>query len=301
MSPSIGSAVGDAARRAFIRTPRSFQGRVLDALGRSAPWSEGRPPVPPPAPAGMRVDAPDFVGIGVAKSGTTWWFSLLMGHPEIHVEFDKEIDFFNMAFERRLDAGQVTVADVEAYRRWFPRPEGTIAGEWTPHYAFNRTMPAVLQVAAPGAKVLVMLRDPVERYRSDLSRRMPARDRDRIRYRGLANGMYANILVPWERAYPAEDLLVLQYEQCVREPAEYLEKTFRFLGVDDTYRPPELRTRVNASKSKQDLDPFVVEQLVRLYEADVCNLLERYPEFDLSLWENFAYLAGPPPFPPSGG
>ena len=87
----------------------------------------------------------------------------------------------------------------------------------------------------------------------------------------------------------------------MREPAEYLEKTFRFLGVDDTYRPPELRTRVNASKSKQDLDPFVVEQLVRLYEADVCNLLERYPEFDLSLWETFAYLAGPPPFPPSGG
>jgi len=300
MSTSIGAQVKDSARWAFLRTPRSFQGRVLHAFGRHGPWEQGRPPLPPPPPTGMRLGTPDFVGIGVAKSGTTWWFSLLMGHPEIHVEYEKEVDFFNLRFEQRLESGQCTLADVEAYQRWFPRPEGTVTGEWTPHYAFNRHLPAVLKVAAPGAKLIVMMRDPVERYRSDLSRTMPTRDRNRLRYRALANGMYSNILLPWERAYAPEDLLVLQYEACVRSPLEYLEQTFRFLGVDDGYRPPGLTARVNASKSKLALDPFVVEQLVRLYAPDVANLVERHPSIDLSLWDHFSHLADPLVFPAPG-
>jgi hypothetical protein len=297
VSGPVAAKVLDAARFAFLRTPRSFQSRVLNATGRQGPWASGTPPVPPPATPGLRTGAPDFVGIGMAKSGTTWWFSLLMGHPEIHVEYDKELDYFNQYFLRRLDAGRCTSADVEAYRAWFPRPEGAITGEWTPNYAFARRLPTVLQAAAPGAKLIVMMRDPVERYRSDLSRQMPTRDRNRLRYRALPNGMYSNVLEPWERAYAPEDILVLQYEACVRDPGEYLARTFRFLGVDDAYRPPGLTARVNASKSKLELDPFIVEQLVRLYAPDVENLVARYPAIELARWEHFAHLADPLVFP----
>ena len=300
MSSSVVSRLRSWAGYIFIRTPRSFQGSVLRAFGRYGPWVQGVAPVPPRPPLGMRVGPPDFVGIGVAKSGTTWWFSLLVGHPEIHVQYKKEVDFFNLQFEHRLEAGECTLADAEAYQDWFPRPEGTVTGEWTPHYAFNRNLPAVFKVAAPGAKLIVMFRDPVERYCSDLSRTMPARDRRRLRYRGLANGMYSNIMQPWEHAYASEDILVLQYEACVRSPSEYLEKTFRFLGVDDSFRPPGLTARVNASKSKLALDPFVIEQLVRLYAQDVLNLVSRYPEIDLALWDHFSHLTDPPLFPAPG-
>jgi hypothetical protein len=245
----------------------------------------------------MRTGPPDFVGIGMAKSGTTWWFSLVMSHPDIHVEYDKELDYFNNQFIHRLEAGKATLADAEAYRDWFPRPEGTITGEWTPHYAFSYRLPPVLRVAAPEAKLLVMLRDPVERYRSDLSRRMPSKALKRLRYRSLANSMYANVLKPWEDLYSPEELLVLQFEACIRSPAEYLAETFRFLGVDDTFRPPEIRAPVNTSKTKLELDPFVVEQLVRLYSPDVLRLVADRPTIDLSLWPNFAHLANPPVFP----
>ena len=297
MSESVTARLRDSARYVFVRTPRSFQGRVLQSVGREADWASGTPPVAPPIPAEMRTGAPDFVGIGVAKSGTTWWFNLLMSHPEIHVQYKKELDYFNQNFQRRLNAGQCTLADAEAYRAWFPRPEGTVTGEWTPNYAFASRLPPVLQAAAPGAKLIVMLRDPVERYRSDLSRQMPARDRKRLRYRALANGMYSNVLQPWEEAYAQEDLLVLQYEACVRSPDEHLAETFRFLDVDESFRPPEVRASVNASKDKLKLDPFIIEQLVRLYGQDVLNLVGRRPNFDLSLWKHFAHLADSPVFP----
>ena len=301
MSPSVAAGLKGSARYVFIRTPPSFQQRVLRSFGREGAWASGTPPVPPPAPVGMPTGSPDFVGIGVAKSGTTWWFSLLVSHPEIHVEYEKELNYFNHHFLRRLDAGKCTLADAEAYRAWFPRPEGTITGEWTPNYAFAGRLPAVLQAAAPGAKLIVMLRDPVERYRSDLSRQMPSMDRKRLRYRALANGMYSNVLQPWEEAYAPEDLLVLQYEACVRSPDEHLGETFRFLGVDPSFRPPELRASVNASRSKLELDPFIVQQLVRLYAPDVANLVARYPRIDLSLWEHFAHLTDPPVFPAPPG
>jgi hypothetical protein len=301
MSVSVAARLRDSARYVFLRTPRSFQGRVLASLGREGAWASGTPPVPPPATAGMRTGAPDFVGIGVAKSGTTWWFSLLMSHPEIHVEYEKELDYFNQNFQQRLNAGTCTLADAEAYREWFPRPEGTVTGEWTPNYAFARELPQVLQAAAPGAKLIVMLRDPVERYRSDLSRPMPSRDRKRLRYRALANGMYSNVLQPWEEAYAPEDLLVLQYEACIRSPDEHLAETFRFLGVDDSFRPPEMGASVNASKAKLELDPFIVEQLVSLYAPDVLNLVTRRPNIDLSLWKHFAHLADRPVFPAPPG
>ena len=297
MSTSLADRIRGSAQYLFIRTSRSFQGRVLRMFGREADWVSGTPPVAPPVPVGMRTGPPDFVGIGVAKSGTTWWFSLLMSHPEIHVQYEKELNFFNQLFLQRLNAGKCTLADAEAYRDWFPRPEETVTGEWTPNYVFASALPAVLRAAAPGAKLIVMLRDPVERYRSDLSRPMPSRDRKRIRYRALPNGMYSNVLQPWEEAYAPKDLLVLQYEACIRSPANHLAETFRFLGVDDTFCPPGMRAPVNATKAKLELDPFVVEQLVRLYTPDVQNLVMRHPGIDLSLWEHFAHLAHPPVFP----
>ena len=297
MSRPIGAGLRNSANWVFLRSPATFQDRVLRALGKEMPWASGTPPEAPPVPAGMRTGAPDFVGIGAAKSGTTWWFSLLMTHPEIHVEHDKEINYFNQQFLNRLEAGKVTLSDAESYREWFPRPEGTITGEWTPHYAFAGRLPPVLRVAAPGAKLIVMLRDPVERYRSDLSRPMPSKDLERLRYKSLPNSMYSNVLQPWEDAYAPEDLLVLQYEACVGSPDRYLAETFRFLGVDDSFRPPAIRTSVNSSKTKRVLDPFVVQQLKRLYAPDVANLVARRPEIDLSLWPNFAHLADAPIFP----
>jgi len=297
MSTPVGTRLRSSANYVFLRTPDTFQRRVLRTFDKQRPWASGTPPVAPPAPAGMRTGPPDFVGIGAAKSGTTWWFSLLMGHPEIHVEHDKELNYFNEPFIKRLDAGKITLADALSYQDWFPRPEGTITGEWTPHYAFAANLPRVLKVAAPGAKLIVMLRDPVERYRSDLSRPMPSRSLERLRFRSLPNGMYSNVLQPWEEAYSAEDLLVLQYEACVRSPDKYLAETFRFLGVDDSFRPQAIRAPVNSSKTKREFDRSTLRQLGRLYGPDVLNLVARRPEIDLSLWPNFAHLATPPIFP----
>ncbi len=285
-------AVAGWARTAFLALPDSLQTRVRHRTGHLAPWEDGRPPEAPPAPAGMTVGPPDFVGVGVSKCGTSWWFSLILAHPDVHGPVKKELLFFNRMFFRQFRDRDCPDQDLAAYHRWFPRPAGALTGEWTPSYLFSYRLPPVLQRAAPGAKLLVLVRDPVERYRSDISRRMPRRRLRNVRYRGLARGFYAAELAPWEEAYDRREMLVLQYEACTRDPAAQLAATYRFLGLDDAFQPARLHASVNATVSKRAVDPGFERMLVELYEPDVVALARRHPEIDLRLWPHFAHLAG---------
>ncbi len=282
---------GPVARSAFSLLPAPVQSQVLRRLGRFPAWADGRAPAAPLYPAGMTVGPPDFVGVGVSKAGTSWWFSLILAHPDVHPPERKELLYFNRNFFERNRSQGYTESDLRAYHEWFPRPAGTITGEWTPSYVFRYQLPPILRQAAPEAKVLVLLRDPVERYQSDISRRMPRKRRHNVRYRSLINGLYAAKLEPWEAVFQPAEMLVLQYEACARQPGEQLAATYRFLGLDDSYRPSGLRAAVNKTTTKRKVDEGFKRMLVELYEPDVVALAARYPQIDLHLWPNFSYLA----------
>ncbi len=285
------TSLDSAARSAFRSLPEPVQTRILHRMGRYPPWADGHAPIPPPSPAGMGVGPPDFVGVGVSKCGTSWWFNLILAHPDVQGPVKKELLFFNRVFLQRSRNQPITRDEIQAYHGWFPRPSGTKTGEWTPSYVFSHRLPPILRQAAPEAKILVLVRDPVDRYRSDISRQMPRSRLRNVRYRGLVHGFYAAILEPWERVFNPSELLVLQFEACVRSPAEQLAATYRFLGLDDTFCPTVLRQPVNKTRTKRALDAGFEQLLVESYEADVLALCERYPQIDLTLWPHFAHLA----------
>jgi hypothetical protein len=286
------------ARAAFGVLPDRLQGQILHRTGRFTPWANGHPPQAEPCPAGMSIGPPDFVGIGVPKAGTSWWFSLIQAHPDVASPPVKELNYFNRWFFRQLGAdGEVSDDQLRGYHAFFPRPPGSIIGEWTPSYLFAHRLPPILERAAPQANMLVLLRDPIERYQSDISRRMPSRRLRNVRYKGVARGIYTPELAPWETTYPRHQMLVLQYEACTRDPVAQLAATYRFLGLDDSYRPRQLDARVNETRSKRSVSPGFRDLLVEIYEPDVVTLARRYPEIDLELWPNFSHLARERPLP----
>ncbi len=279
-------------RRAVVRSlPSGVRGELLRRTGRFPPWADGQPPAPPAAPVGTVQGPPDFVGVGVPKAGTSWWFNLIEAHPDVAPPVQKELNFFNRFFFERAPVDALGDDAFRAYHGFFPRPPGKKSGEWTPSYLFSYRLPPFLRKAAPEAKILVLLRDPVDRYRSDISRAMPRRERRNVRYKGLVRGIYTPELAPWEAEYGPDELLVLQFERCVRDPAGQLAATYRFLGLDDTYRPPRLADPVNVTKSKRGLPTSLERLLVELYEPDVVALADRHPEIDISLWPHFSHLA----------
>jgi hypothetical protein len=279
-----------SARTAFQALPRGLQIAIRHRRGSYAPWETGRPPQAPPCPPGLHVGPPDFIGLGAPKCGTSWWFSLILAHPDVHGPIQKELLFFNRIFFRQYQEHGMSDEDLRTYWNWFPKPVGATTGEWTPSYLFWYLLPDLLQRVTPDVKLLVMLRDPIERYHSDISRRMPRKRLRYVRYRGLSRGFYSAEMEPWEDAYDRSRLLMLQYEACVADPATHLATTYRFLGLDDSYRPPKLLAKVNQTKAKRELEPGLQRLLGELYEPDVVRLAARYPEIDLRLWPHFAHL-----------
>lgn len=253
---------------------------------------QSQPHAPPStqatSPSGWLPGPPDYVGVGTARSGTSWWDGLINMHPGVVRVPDtpKEVHFFDDLWERGLRAG-----DIERYHACFARPEGAFSGEWTPGYMLDAWTPALLREAAPDARLLVLLRDPVERFRSG---RTLAENRFTVgsTARAAANaafnrGLYANQLKRLWQAFPRDQVLVLQYEQCVADPQTQLERTYTFIGLQpDIPAGVDLSRRINASRGpKITLSRWQTDQLVRHYAPENERLAALLPDLDLALWQ----------------
>ncbi len=231
---------------------------------------------------------PDFVGVGTARSGTTWWDTLIHDHPGVARAdgVPKDTRFFD-----RFWASECTDADIAAYHAFFARPEGSLAGEWSPGYILDPWTPPLLRRAAPDARLLVLLRDPVERFRSAravaASRPTPDASPRAAANAGFQRGIYADQLLRLWRSFPRDQTLVLQFERCVREPVAQLRRTFRFLGLDpDPADSIEVGTGAQASggpRAGLSLDQQAT--LVARYAPENARLAALLgPDLDLSLW-----------------
>jgi sulfotransferase family protein len=278
-----------ARRRALSKLARQTRGR-----SRATPTDGGidRPPPPPPRPPGASTGPPDFIGVGVQRCGTTRWFDLITSHPEIaRSSAAKELHYFDR-FHSREPAPQ----ELRDYREYFPRLDGEKVGEWTPLYLSAPWVPRLLAAAAPDARLLVLLRDPVERYLSglQLDTRVAARRGAALsRYAPLeafVRGLYHAQLTALLRHYERSQMLILQYERCTREPASELRRTFAFIGVSDVGFTPDLEAHPKRQPEKPPLDAGTRAAYAQAYRDDVIALAADFPEIDLALWPNFAAL-----------
>jgi hypothetical protein len=242
---------------------------------------------------------------------------MLAEHPQIDAVTGKRtpLRFFEPFCTREMKD-----ADVARYHQLFRRASGTVIGEWSVRYLFDVWTLPLLQRAAPGAKLLVLLRDPVERYRASLAKRMgadSARDRGTVyTTEAVQRARYAAQLKVLSQFFDLEQVLVIQYEQVMADPIGEYARTLRFLGVDDTFvprkfrllcwrgRPPRdperllrpyglprwARLRRTAKPIAADvrLWPDIEETIVEDLYDDVRELPELVPDFDLSLWPAFA-------------
>lgn len=247
---------------------------------------------PPACPPGWVTGPPDFVGLGVQKAGTTWWYDAIRDHPGVaHVPGrPKEVHFFDEG-HRRVP----TPDDRRRYESYFPRPPGQLTGEWTPRYLPDFWAHERLRLLAPGTRLLVLLRDPVERYRSGLAHDVGHGERERpgLALEAMYRGLYHVQLAALLRHVPREQVLVLQYERCLLDAPAQLARTYRFLGLGDVdHVPADLGARVNPTTApRRPLSPAVLAGLSALYEPDVLALTREVPDLDLTLWPSVRHLA----------
>jgi len=196
---------------------------------------------------------PDFLVIGGARCGTTSLFMYLSEHPSFRSPEVKEIGFFDREWERGLGW----------YRSHFPLAAGPrgITGEATPEYLFHPRAAERAASVVPDARLIVLLRDPVDRAYSHYQlkvasgfetlsfeealeaeearigaglARMRAGERaddDCANFSYLARGRYAEQLSRWLEHFPRERLLVLSSEAFRRDRPGGFRRITEHLGL----------------------------------------------------------------------
>jgi len=204
---------------------------------------------------------PQFVIAGAPKAGTTALHAALATHPGLYLSPVKEPKYYLTDDRPPPRAGQRGPGDAHSAREWIWRrqeylrlfdgaPAGAVRGESTPFYLYDRGAHARLAADVPGIKVIVVVRDPVDRALSnfvhlradglepeaDFSTAVRAEQR-RIdagwapfwHYRGL--GRYGAQLRDLYRHVPRENVFLLRYRQLVDTPQQTLDRVAGFLGV----------------------------------------------------------------------
>jgi hypothetical protein len=217
------------------------------AVVRNAVWTYGR------ATAPLR-PLPDFLILGAQKAGTTALYAYLRRHPGITGPSWKEVSFFDRHYAR----GEAW------YRGNFPnklRARGLV-GEASPSYVFHPLAPERVRGLVPEAKLIVLVRNPVDRafshYQHEVALgREPlsfedALDAEEERLRGeeermladpryfshawwnytyRARGRYAEQLERWLEGFPPEQLLIVSSEDLGSDPGGTYGRVLEFVGA----------------------------------------------------------------------
>ncbi len=231
----------------------------------------------------------DFVVVGAQKSGTTTLFEYLRRHPAVYLPPGKEVPFFSD--DEAWEGGW------ELYvRRYFATArDDELWGSVTPQYMYGtlsrtrddltrieqpeRLVPERIASHSPGARIVAILRDPVERayshYRMEVMREAEHRsfdeavdellepeqlERSRRRFSEteayVTNGEFGRILSPYVELFGSDRVLVCFASDLAGEPAETFASVARFLGIDDSFRPPNLGERYRVAASRRRVRRF---------------------------------------------
>lgn len=206
---------------------------------------------------------PDFLIIGAQKCGTTSLYAYLMQHPGILQPKTKEIHYFERT--KNYSRGDAW------YRRHFPSESlrkswkiklgySPITGEATPCME-HPNVPKLVHELLPNVKLIVLLRNPVDRAFSQYhhNRKVPGRepltfeeaiaesaktlsheepkDERRLgqpkRRNYLIRGLYAEHLEYWFKYYPEESLHIVNSEEFFADPGSEVKRVLRFLEMPD--------------------------------------------------------------------
>lgn len=189
----------------------------------------------------------DFIGLGAQKSATSWMFQCLMEHPEIRVGTHKEAHFFNFRYQN----GYAWYQQQFEFGDWK-------TGEFSTLYLPDANVPARIHAYHPGVKLLVSLRNPVDRAYSQhihnvRQGRLPPELFDfakavALNPSYLEQGLYATHLRRFLEYFPREQIHVMLYDDVKAAPDRVMEGLYRFLAVDDGFRPQSRGERINVAR-----------------------------------------------------
>lgn len=247
---------------------------------------------------------------GVQKGGTTSLCNYLYAHPEVIPAQRKDVFYYNnpVHYAKGLNWYKAHFAS-KAYKRRYDRQHGvnSITLDATPNYFEAPGAAEKLQRDFPEAKIILLLRNPVDRAWSSYQmakrfgfetlsfeealaledERLAAEEKkiaqhphhnyvyQRLTYR--KRGIYIHYIGEWLRRFPTENLLILKSEDLFSHPKATYDRVTDFLKLKrfndvafENHNPGHYSTGMNAPTraSLADFYKPYNKQLYRLLNVD---------------------------------
>jgi hypothetical protein len=295
---------------------------------------------------------PDFFVVGAPKAGTTSLYRYLGQHPEIFLSPLKEPCYFAPEIHPDAFSEQHRAfvdREAKALRKYLDGPMsdeifGGIVSDWADYlklfrnagdaravgegsvcYLWSATAAKNIFTRIPSARIVMILRDPVERAFSQhlhvraqgiVKGTFAEHVRSGLRARGgrygvdhpfLELGLYAEQVSRFRSLFPPENIRIFEYSAYGECPQGALRDVFRFLGIDTEFMPDtsrrELEGRLPIPGVPRRLQRFVrpllpkysrrpamtpeeVKLLADYYSEDTAKL-SSLVDFDISHWLSF--------------
>jgi hypothetical protein len=191
---------------------------------------------------------------GSQKTGSTWLYQCFKEHPEIYVPEIDAIHLFTINYNRSTEIINRFYSNVESEK---------VICDPTPSYIRDSQAAERIYRYNPDAKLIFTLRNPIERsfshYWHQKSRKQIFFNfADSIIYKGVGNydlyeiwiksSFYFDQLKPYFEVFPREQILVCLFDDLKKNPESFLSNMYEFLGVDSSFKPTVLNSKINAAR-----------------------------------------------------
>ena len=188
---------------------------------------------------------PNFFIVGVPKAGTTSLYEYLKKSQQIYMSAVKEPHYFPTAPTETQPR-----FSKEKYLSFFKKVKNQkIIGEASPGYIYSLYAPKLIHEVSSDARILISLRDPVERIYSAYLMLKNTRDTDlppfkewidellqyekktKQRSKELFLGLYSDPIQRYWQTFGKKQVKILIFEEFINETKKTIDEIFQFLGL----------------------------------------------------------------------
>lgn len=244
---------------------------------------------------------PNCIIAGAQKAGTSSLYHYLTQHPQVQQSFSKEIHYFSGG----------TIPEIDTYKKgenWYRAHfamkrnmrKNDICVDATPMYLFNPLVPERIKNLIPDCKIIILLRDPVERaishyfhtqrfgfeslsikhaMESEQNRLKSALDNNDYAdpafrlFSYQSRGLYLEQIKRYQAYFPKEQLLILSTEELFNHPKLILKEVFEFLRIGSEQQISDLRSQ-NQGNNKLRVPNEVYTDLKQFFSKPNSQLFE---------------------------
>ena len=246
----------------------------------------------------------DFVIVGAQKSGTTALAEFLSQHPDIAMSDPKEVHLFDAHDFVDTSMEQIDIKYQPAFLHAKP---SQIRGEATPVYLFFPEIAGQLGRYNPALRLIVLLRNPVDRAYSHYLMEFERGNETKAFLRALmlekkrlqqdpdpraensefrqhsyrSRGLYSRQLAGLYQEFPGSQVLVIHADDLLRKHEEIIKRVFAFLQVRDDV---VVQHEVVFSRGMQRRGNLVSRFLLKLSYLLEYWRIRRYVDFSIRPW-----------------